>query len=137
MLIKFQPSFSTMVDGLAANLCHRLFRVGLSLDFRINRNFWGGFIRFWRRSCLIFVVVTIGRKFQSCVAAKLIISIMFYNLNSYVFKGSTTMFEQSQKTMSPRWGSGNVLHVSSYKDITPLGFQGCSDISRFFFTKSI
>ena len=30
----------------------------------------GGPIRFWRRSCLIFVVVTIGRKFQSCVAAK-------------------------------------------------------------------
>ncbi|MEI6900995.1 MAG: hypothetical protein WCL00_14050 [Bacteroidota bacterium] len=62
---------------------------------------------------------------------------MFYNLNSYVFKSSTTLFQQAQKTMSPRWGSGNVLHVSFYKDITPLGFQDYSDISRFFFTKSI
>jgi hypothetical protein len=39
--------------------------------------------------------------------------------------------------MSPRWGSGNVPHVSFYKDLTPLGFQDCIDISRFFFTKSV
>jgi hypothetical protein len=62
---------------------------------------------------------------------------MIYNLNSYVFKGSTILFQLAQKNMSPRWGSGNALHVSSYKDLTPLGFQDCSDISRFFFTKSI
>ena len=48
-----------------------------------------------------------------------------------------TLFQQTQKSMSPRWGSGNVMHVSFYKDLTPLGLQDCSDISRLFFIKSI